>query len=188
MVVANGNARSIRMIAATDEIGFSLSDVRLKASAAAELWYKHHWEANFIISGSGKVENLNTGETWKLEPETLYCVGPKDRHRLSAVTDLHLLSVFCPPLAWQRISRCRWRPGGEWPRAPGAGRLAAHAYRLETNRQLPLEAPMWFGSSPDCRPAQVSRVGHEQPIGRCRHGAPFTLYVVGVWLNRIGTG
>ena len=98
MVVANGNARSIRMIAATDEIGFSLSDVRLKASAAAELWYKHHWKANFIISGSGKVENLNTGETWKLEPETLYCVGLKDRHRLSAVTDLHLLSVFCPPL------------------------------------------------------------------------------------------
>ena len=32
MVVANGNARTIRMITAADEIGFSLSNVRLKAA------------------------------------------------------------------------------------------------------------------------------------------------------------
>ena len=98
MVVANGEARTIRMITAADEIGFSLSDVRLAAGAAADLWYKHHREANFVISGSGKVEDLNTGEVWTLGPETLYCVGPEDRHRLSAATDLHLLSVFHPPL------------------------------------------------------------------------------------------
>lgn len=98
MVVANGNAHTIRMITGADEIGFSLSDVHLKAGAAADLWYKHHREANFILSGSGNVEDLNTGEIWALEPDTLYCVGPEDRHRLSAVSDLHLLSVFCPPL------------------------------------------------------------------------------------------
>jgi L-ectoine synthase len=98
LVVANGNVRSIRMITADDEVGFSLSDVHLKAGAAADLWYKHHWEANFVLSGSGKVEDLNSGEIWALEPETLYCVGPPDRHRLSAASDLHILSVFCPPL------------------------------------------------------------------------------------------
>jgi L-ectoine synthase len=27
-----------------------------------------------------------------------YNVGPKDRHRLRAHTDIHLVSVFCPPL------------------------------------------------------------------------------------------
>ena len=28
-----------------------------------------------------------------------YYVGPKDRHRVRAQTDIHLLSVFSPPLA-----------------------------------------------------------------------------------------
>lgn len=27
-----------------------------------------------------------------------YYVGPKDRHKLRAVTDVHLISVFCQPL------------------------------------------------------------------------------------------
>ncbi len=98
MVVANGQARTIRMITAADQVGFSLSDVHLAAGVATDLWYKHHQEANFVISGSGQVEDLTTGEVWALAPETVYCVGPEDRHRLSATSDLHLLSVFCPPL------------------------------------------------------------------------------------------
>ncbi len=32
----------------------------------------------------------------------------------------------------------------------------------------------------------MAALGHEQPIWRCRHGASFALYVVGVCLNRIG--
>ena len=42
--------------------------------------------------------DLTTGQTWKLEPRMAYNVGPKDRHRLRAHTDIHLVSVFCPPL------------------------------------------------------------------------------------------
>ncbi len=99
IVVANGKARSIRMITAHDQMGFSLSDVRLDAGTEAELWYKHHWEANYIIAGSGRVEDRTTGEVWELAPHCLYCVGPEDRHLLTAGTNLHILSVFCPPLA-----------------------------------------------------------------------------------------
>lgn len=99
MVVANGNARTLRMLTASDGVGFSFSDVHFDAGASAELWYRHHWEANHILSGSGVVEDLTTGERWDLEPGTLYNVGPKDRHRVSAHSDLHYLSVFCPPLA-----------------------------------------------------------------------------------------
>lgn len=98
LVVANGSVRTIRMITAADEVGFSLCDAHLDAGAAADLWYKHHREANFVLSGSGKVEDLNTGESWALAPNALYCVGPEDRHRVTAVSDLHLLSVFYPPL------------------------------------------------------------------------------------------
>ena len=98
MVVANGKARTIRMLTKADGLGFSFSDVHFDAGAVTELWYKHHWEANHILSGTGEVADLNTGESWKLEPGMLYNVGPKDRHRVTAHTDLHLLSVFCPPL------------------------------------------------------------------------------------------
>ena len=98
MIVANGQGKTMRMLTAADKMGFSFSDVHFDAGRTAHLWYKHHWEANHILSGTAKVEDVNTGESWTLEPGMIYCVGPKDRHRLSAVTDIHLLSVFCPPL------------------------------------------------------------------------------------------
>ena len=98
MLVANGQARVVRALTKTDGLGFSFSDVNFAAGATTKLWYKHHWETNYIISGTGQVDDLTTGESWKLEPDMTYNVGPKDRHQLSAETDLHLASVFCPPL------------------------------------------------------------------------------------------
>ena len=98
MVAANGQARTTRMLTKADGIGFGFSDVHLAAGAQALLWYKHHWEANHVVSGSGNVTDLTTGQIWALGAGVAYCVGPKDRHRLSATTDLHILSVFSPPL------------------------------------------------------------------------------------------
>ena len=98
MVIANGQARTVRMLTTADGLGFGFSDVHLAAGAEAILWYKHHWEANHILSGTGEVTDLATGQTWKLGPSMGYNVGPKDRHRLRAHTDIHLVSVFCPPL------------------------------------------------------------------------------------------
>jgi L-ectoine synthase len=97
-VVANGKARTIRMLTQVDNVGFSLSDVHLDAGAEAVLWYKHHWEANHIVAGTGEVTDLATKQSWQLKPGTAYFVGPKDRHRLRAITGVHLISVFCPPL------------------------------------------------------------------------------------------
>ena len=98
MIAANGQVRTLRMLTKADDIGFGFSDVRLAAGAEAVLWYKHDWEANHIISGTGEVSDLTTGQTWKLEPSMSYTLGPKDRHRVRPDTDMHLVSVFCPPL------------------------------------------------------------------------------------------
>ena len=98
-VVANGEAHSIRMLVKEDCVGFSLSDVRLEAGARANLWYKHHWEANLVIGGQGTVSDSGTGREWPLSYGTMYLVGPRDRHVLEAMEDLHILSVFCPPLS-----------------------------------------------------------------------------------------
>jgi L-ectoine synthase len=98
LVVANGMARTLRMLTKSDDLGFSFSDVHFDAGATTELWYKNHWEGNYIVSGVGTVEDLTTEEIWDLAPGLLYSVGPKDRHRVTAETDIHILSVFCPPL------------------------------------------------------------------------------------------
>ena len=93
-----GDTRSARYLTAAEGVGFSFHVNRCQAAPAHRLWYRHHWEANYILSGTGHVEDLGTGEAWPLESGSLYNVGPKDRHRVTAETDLHLVSVFCPPL------------------------------------------------------------------------------------------
>ena len=98
MVVANGQARTLRMLTKADGLGFGFSDVHFDKGAEAQLWYKHHWEANHILSGTGEVTDLTTGESWALGPGIAYNVGPKDRHVVKANSDLHYISVFCPPL------------------------------------------------------------------------------------------
>ena len=64
----------------------------------AVLWYKNHCEANHIIEGRGEVKDLTTGETCPLEPGVMSIVGPKDRHRVRAITDLRVISIFNPAL------------------------------------------------------------------------------------------
>ena len=96
--MANGEAHTLRMLTRDDQVGFSLSDVRLETGACASLWYKHHWEANLVIGGHGGVTDIESGREWPLSFGTMYLVGPKDRHLLRADEDLHILSVFCPPL------------------------------------------------------------------------------------------
>jgi L-ectoine synthase len=97
-VIAGGSARSIRALTQKDQLGFTLCDVRLDAGNRSELWYKHHWEANIVLDGQGTVTDLGTDESWPLAPEAVYVVGPDDRHSVESETDLHLLSLFNPPL------------------------------------------------------------------------------------------
>ena len=99
MVRAVGTGtRSARYLTVNDRMGFSYNDNRIAAGSEMTLWYKHHWEANFILSGRGTVTDLTTGQSWVLESGVLYTVGPNDRHRLVMTEDTHLVSVFCPPL------------------------------------------------------------------------------------------
>jgi L-ectoine synthase len=120
MIMANGQVRTLRMLTTADGIGFGFSDVHLAAGAEAVLWYKHHWEANHILSGTGDVTDLGTGQTWKLEPSIAYNVGPADRHRVRAHTGMHLVSMFCPPLMGneQHDQDGAFAPSGPVPPGP----------------------------------------------------------------------
>lgn len=123
LVVAGGKARTIRMLTQADNVGFGLSDVHFDAGAEAVLWYKHHWEANHILAGTCEVTDLTTKQSWRLTPSMAYYVGPKDRHKLCAITDVHLLSVFSPALKGdeQHDADGSLPPTGPIPPGPAAG-------------------------------------------------------------------
>ena len=93
-----GDTRSARYLTAADGMGFSFHVNRCRAAPAHLLWYKHHWEANYIISGKVKVTDLTSGESWLVEAGELYQVGPNDRHYFEVLEDDQHVSVFCPAL------------------------------------------------------------------------------------------
>lgn len=116
-------SRVARFVTAGDNLGFALSDVRFKAGHGVDLWYKNHWEANLVLDGSLEFTDKASGETRRLGPGALYCVGPEDRHHLQAVSDVHLLSVFNPPLTGQETHDAdgAYPPTGPLPPGPPAG-------------------------------------------------------------------
>ena len=93
-----GLLKTVRMLKAEDDLGFSLSDVRVEAGMDVELWYKHHWEANLVLSGHLDVTDHATGEVHAIRAGDVYCVGPRDQHHVVSREDTHLLCIFNPPL------------------------------------------------------------------------------------------
>jgi L-ectoine synthase len=96
VATADDQANVITGLDSSDGMGFNFSDTRFVAGANTELWDNHHWQSNYIVSGTGTVENLATGEVWQLEPDITFNATPKERYRISAQTELHLVSVSCP--------------------------------------------------------------------------------------------
>lgn len=98
--ISHGKATAVRLLTKSDRLGFSLSEARASQAGQSDLWYKHHWEANYVRSGNAILENRSTGERWSLEPGVLYCVGPTDRHRIirEEPTDMRIISIFNPPI------------------------------------------------------------------------------------------
>ncbi len=95
---ADGSFRSARFLTAADGTGFSYNENRVKEGTDLVVWLKHHWEANYIVSGKGEVTDLTRNQRWPLEAGVLYVVGPNDRHRLHLTEDECHLSIFYPPL------------------------------------------------------------------------------------------
>src|SRR3954452_20683062 len=122
LVVAHGAVTSARYLAKQDGLGFSFAAVVMAAGQQVTLWYKHHWEANFIVSGSGELEEVATGRRWPLEAGTMYVVGPKDRHVVRASKELRIVSVFNPPIVGDETHDAdgSYPPTGPVPPGPPA--------------------------------------------------------------------
>ena len=79
-------------------------------------------EANFIVSGSGELEEVATGRRWPLEAGTMYVVGPKDRHVVRSSKELRIVSVFNPPIVGDETHDAdgSYPPTGPVPPGPPA--------------------------------------------------------------------
>ncbi len=97
-VLVGGEAVTRRFLLAEDRVGFTLSDIRVKAGQVATLWYKNHIEANYVIEGEGTLVELDNGVERPLSPGVMYCLDKHDRHQVIAKTDMRVICVFNPPL------------------------------------------------------------------------------------------
>ena len=95
--------RSIRLLLAKDNMGFSFHITTITANTTTKMWYKHHLESVYCIEGTGSIEDLKTGKTHIIEPGVMYALDQHDRHILKADSTLTLACVFNPPCTGKEI-------------------------------------------------------------------------------------
>lgn len=103
--VKGGNWTSRRLLLAGDRMGFSLHDTIIHAGTTTHIRYDNHLEAVYCIEGHGKIEDLGTGETHRLEAGTVYALDEHDDHLLTADEDsrLRMVCVFNPPVVGPEV-------------------------------------------------------------------------------------
>lgn len=94
---------SRRLVLAADGVGFSLHDTVMRAGTETVMWYRNHIEAVYCLEGEGILEELDTGETHKIEAGTMYLLNDHDRHCMRPVTDMRMVCVFNPPCTGQEV-------------------------------------------------------------------------------------
>ena len=97
--VSGDGWRSRRLIRRDDGVEHSVHYTEISAGAQLTIWFKHHYETNFCISGEGEVVDEATGQTHAIRPGTIYVLDQHDRHILRAHTHLVLACTFWPALS-----------------------------------------------------------------------------------------
>lgn len=95
-----GNGLSRRFLLESDGLGYTVTDTTVQAGTKSRLEYRRHLEACYCIAGKGEVVDMD-GNSFTIEPGTLYALDRHDPHFLvaSADEDLRLVCVFSPALA-----------------------------------------------------------------------------------------
>ncbi len=95
-----GNGTSVRLLTEADKMGFTVCHTIVNRGTESRLQYRRHLEACYCIKGQGKVVSADGATSLELQPGSLYVLDQHDAHHLIASDDedLHLVSVFNPPL------------------------------------------------------------------------------------------
>lgn len=84
-------------------MGFAVCHTVVSRGTESRLQYRRHLEACYCISGRGSVVSADGTQVFPIEPGTIYALDKHDAHVLRADEneDMHLISVFNPPLNGQ---------------------------------------------------------------------------------------
>lgn len=96
-----GNGTSARLLTEGDNMGFTRAHTVVNRGSESRLQYRRHLEACYCIRGAGQVISADGTIVLEIKPGALYALNEHDAHRLIAAEDedLHLISVFNPPLS-----------------------------------------------------------------------------------------
>jgi L-ectoine synthase len=98
--------KSLRLILEKDKMGFSFHKTIIRPNETGHWHYKNHLEACFCIKGTGILTNLNTKESFLIEPDTIYLLDDNDNHTFKSLgEEVVLLSVFNPPCKGNEIHK-----------------------------------------------------------------------------------
>jgi L-ectoine synthase len=92
-----GAGQSRRLIVRSDGMGFAVAETQVLPGTDVFLEYKNHLEACYCIEGTGEIID-STGNVYPIFPRVIYALDQHDKHRLRALTEMRLLSIFCPPI------------------------------------------------------------------------------------------
>jgi L-ectoine synthase len=123
------NWTSRRLLLQEDRMGFSLHDTVIQAGTSTRMHYQNHLEAVYCIQGEGTVTLEETGESFRIEPGTVYALDGHDRHVLTAETTMRMVCVFNPALQ----GRESHDENGSYPLVHGGGLPASQA-RVDPER------------------------------------------------------
>jgi L-ectoine synthase len=91
-----GNGTSRRLLVASDERGYTITDTYVRPGTTTELRFDNHLESCYCVEGQGTVEV--DGTSFAIEPGTLYAPDKGEVHVLSSADGMRLICVFNPPL------------------------------------------------------------------------------------------
>lgn len=94
---------SARFLLKKDGMGFSFHITTLYAGGELQFEYKNHFEAVYVIDGTGTIEDLGTGDVHRLAPGTMYALNEHDRHILRPETDIVCACTFNPPVTGAEV-------------------------------------------------------------------------------------
>ncbi len=104
-VISDAQWTSVRMLLASDGMGFSFHITYLEAGSEHTFEYKNHFESVYCIKGKGSITDLGTGETHDIQPGVMYALNEHDRHILRAQEQLVMACVFNPPVTGTEVHR-----------------------------------------------------------------------------------
>lgn len=94
---------SVRMLLASDGMGFSFHITTLEAGSEHTFHYKNHFESVYCMSGKGSITDLATGETHAIHPGVMYALDQHDKHTLRAEEELVMACCFNPPVTGTEV-------------------------------------------------------------------------------------